>query len=106
MAKINSQDITLDFLKSLGREELIVTHKDEDFYFKINIKEDTNFLVVHTNGAIDYSKRTPPVYQRSSWAKNINANCIFIDDRTLHKTEDKLFNTAWLMGTKDRHYIV
>jgi len=103
--KINSFDLTLDFLKSVDGNEVIINHKNEDFYFKFDKKNFSDKLVIHTNGAINYDKKTPPVYQRFSWSKKINAHCIFIDDRTLHNVTDKTFNTAWLIGTRDRYYV-
>src|SRR5699024_1877552 len=102
---INSDDITYDLLSKLRNEEVIINHKDEDFYFMFNIKEGYRNLAVHINGAIDYSKKTPPLYQRSSWAELIEASCIFVDDKTLHNTTDELFNTGWLIGTEKRHYL-
>lgn len=105
MVKVNSTEINLDFLKAHNGDEFIITHNDEHFYMKISVKEDSKRLTVHTNGAIDYTVKTPPVYQRSTWAKKIDANSIYLDDRTLHKTTDPKFNTAWLIGTKDRHYV-
>lgn len=103
--KISSDELTLDFLESVGKEEVIISHKGEDFYFKFHIKEHSNRLAIHTNGAVNYEVKRPPVYQRSSWGRLIDAHCIFIDDRTLHNTSDELFNTAWLIGTQDRHYV-
>src|SRR5699024_3770486 len=105
MRKINSEDITLDFLHSLGKEEVHIHHKNEYFYFKFNIKENSKRIAIHTNGAIDFSIKTPPVYQRSTWGHLIDANCIFIDDKTITDKNDKKFPTGWLMGTKDRYYV-
>lgn len=105
MVKISSEDITLDFLKFNNGKELIIAHNNETFYMKVYVKDNSKRLAVHTNGAIDYTIKTPPVYQRSSWASNIEANTIFLDDKTLHYTNDKKFNTAWLIGTKDRHFV-
>src|SRR5699024_488221 len=102
---INSGDITYDLLSKLKNEEVIINHKNEDFYFKFDIKEGYNNLAVHINGAIDYSKKRPPLYQRSTWSKKINANCIFVDDKSLHNSTDDTFNTAWLIGTEKRHYL-
>lgn len=102
---INSNEINYNLLSNLKNEEVIINHKDEDFYFKFNIKEGNSNLAVHINGAIDYSKKRPPLYQRSTWSKKINASCIFIDDKTLHNVTDDSFNTAWLIGTEKRHYL-
>ena len=102
---IKSEELTYNILKTFQNQEVIIRHKGEDFYFKINTK-DSDKLVVHINGAIDYSIKRPPLYQRSTWAKSIDANCIFIDDRSLHNVTDDSFNTAWLIGTENRHYVL
>jgi len=105
MVKVNSKQLDLELLKLHSGEEFIISHNDEDFYMKISLKEDSNRLTVHTNGAIDYTVKTTPVYQRSTCASKIDAHSIYLDDRTLHKTTDPKFNTAWLIGTKERHYV-
>ncbi|WP_462420197.1 alpha/beta hydrolase [Salinicoccus sp. Marseille-QA3877] len=105
MVRIDSKDINNNFFDNLTDEEVIITHNDEDFYFKFDINKQYNKIVVHTNGALKYDKKTPPVYQRSTWSNLIDASCIFIDDKTLHNISDDSFNTAWLMGTKNRYYV-
>jgi len=104
MLKIDSSEITLDFLKKVGKEPFIISHENEDFYFKINLKLSTDKLVIHNNGAVDFSVKRPPVFQRSTWGKNINATSIFVDDRTIHNTGDDKFATGWLLGSKDRYF--
>lgn len=105
MIAISSENITLDFLHSVGSEAVHISHKDETFYFKFNIKSNSNKLAIHTNGAVDFSIKTPPVFQRSTWGKFIDANCIFIDDKTVSDINDKQFPTGWLLGTKNRYYV-
>jgi len=69
---------------------------------KVFIKPNNNKLVVFSNGAVDRTKKDPPIFQRSSWYKEIDANCIFLDDKTIHQA---LLNTGWGVGTADRHYL-
>lgn len=105
MVRVTFEKLSLDLLLSIGSEEIIIQRDNEDFYFKVDIKNVSSDLVVHINGALDYSKNHPPVYQRYTWAKDIKANCIFIDDKTLHNVNDEKFNTGWLIGTNEREYI-
>jgi len=100
MIEISSENITFDFIHSIGSEEVHINHKNETFYFKFNIKSSSNKLAIHTNGAVDFSIKTPPVFQRSTWGRLIDANCIFIDDKTVSDVNDKSFPTAWLLGKK------
>lgn len=102
MIVINFEDLTLEFLKSIKNEIVQINYNNESFYFKMSIKEESDRLVVHTNGAINWDKHTPPVHMRSSWGKEINAHCLFIDDKTIHKSG---INTGWGAGIKERFYI-
>lgn len=104
MIKIDSADITLEFLQNVGNEEVHIYHKGEFFYFKFDIKKSSSQLAIHTNGAVDFSIKVPPVFQRSTWGKKISAHCIFIDDKTVTDIKQQNFPTAWLIGTKDRYY--
>ena len=63
MIEISSENITFDFIHSIGSEEVHINHKNETFYFKFNIKSSSNKLAIHTNGAVDFSIKTPPVFQ-------------------------------------------
>lgn len=79
-----------------------IIYNEIDFYLKIFLKDNQNNLVVFSNGAVDRKKKQPPIFQRSSWVENIEASCIFLDDRTLHGNN---LNTGWGFGNSERHYI-
>ena len=57
MYNIKSTDLTLDFLRMVEGNEVIINHNNEDFYFKFDIKKFSDKLVVHTNGAVNYEKK-------------------------------------------------
>lgn len=82
--------------------DLKIFYNGIDYYLKIFLKNNQNNLVVFSNGAVDRKRKQPPIFQRSSWKDNIEASCIFLDDRTLHNNN---LNTGWGFGSSDRHYI-
>ncbi|WP_026090265.1 YqiA/YcfP family alpha/beta fold hydrolase [Salinicoccus carnicancri] len=96
------ESMTIDTLKKAGEKMIKIIYKDEDFYFKTFIKEDSNQLIIHNNGAVDHTKRKPPVAQRSSWSEDIEVNCIFFDDKTIHFND---LNTGWGAGNIKRFYL-
>jgi len=63
-------------------------------YFK---KESTK-LVVMLQGAIDRTKMTLPVFQRWSWAEDIDASVLILNDPTLFGNTLKL---GWWQGNED-----
>lgn len=103
MIECNIENINKEFLLKNNNKCLKIVIKDMDFYFKINLKNDSENLLVFSNGAIDKNKSSPPVFMRSKWGDDFNANCLFIDDRTIHNNSLKI---GWGVGTIDRHYML
>lgn len=95
-------EITREILNETSPNILKVQKDGISFYLKIKMKENNNNLVVFSNGAYNPQKSNPPIFSRSSWHSDFNANCIFIDDITIHNTECTL---GWGVGTPDRYYL-
>src|SRR5699024_9425029 len=76
---------------------------DLDFYFKYYHKHHNSKLLVFSNGAYDPKISKPPVFMRSKWHEDFDANCLFIDDRTVHGNRLRI---GWGVGSKERHYLV
>lgn len=72
----------------------------ESFFFLVNIVEGSDKLIALSGGALDQSKKLPPVYMRSKWKDDIKYNSICIDDKTIHGKNLKI---GWGVGNKDRH---
>lgn len=102
MIEINFNDLNNSTLINNNNDSLKIIKDDLDFYIKINIKKENDKVVVFSNGAVNKKIKQPPIFQRSSWHSEINASCIFIDDRTLHNNNLAL---GWGIGTPERHYI-
>lgn len=100
--EIMYEDLALDALKDAKENMVKIIYKEEDYYFKISLKSSSNKLMIHSNGAVDHAVKAPPVAQRSSWSNEVNANCIFLDDKTLH---DKDISIGWGVGTPERYYL-
>jgi len=75
--------------------ELEIFHNNRTYFMKINLEKESDKLVIFSNGAIDPKKNIPPIYMRSSWANEINASTIFLDDPTLLGTDMRL---GWGQG--------
>ena len=102
MIEVQFEDINKNFLINNNKKTLKIIIDGLDYYFQFYHKKNCDNLVVFSNGAIDTNKRKPPVFMRSSWAEEINANCLFIDDRTIHDSDLKI---GWGVGTAERHYL-
>lgn len=100
MFQTKLENLTLENL--IDNQEHEININDLNVNLKVFIKPKNNKLVVFSNGAIDRAKKNPPIFQRSSWHKEVDANCIFIDDKTIH---GELLNTGWGFGTADRFYL-
>lgn len=79
-------------------DEICIHHKGKSFYFLLKYNSDFNKIICFSNGAIDPSKKKPPLYQRSSWKKDFKSSCLFIDDITLHGNGLKI---GWGQGKED-----
>lgn len=96
-------DLNIDVLKEASPDVLKVVKDNIDFYFMIKLKENNNNAVIFSNGAYDPQKSDPPIFMRSRFADSYNANCIFIDDVTIHNTSLRI---GWGIGRPDKHYLV
>lgn len=86
-----------------NNNQVIQVNKDNiDFYIKLNLKENNDKLIVFSNGAYDPNKSKPPIFMRSKWYEDFNANCLYIDDRTVHNNKLRI---GWGVGSADRHYL-
>lgn len=103
MNSIKFEELNYKFLLDNNKDEIKIIKEDLDFYFKLNIKPDTKYLIAFSNGAINPQKNISPIYMRSKWADDFNSSCIFIDDRTIHNLP---INIGWGIGTPERHYLV
>lgn len=103
MKKVYYEDLTEEFLYSLDYDEPFqIIYNELNYFFKSFLKEGNDKILFLSNGAVDRTKKTPPVFMRSTWADDINANCICIDDRTIHDTDLRI---GWGVGVQDRHYL-
>lgn len=99
---IDFNDISKEFLYNNNGSTLAINKENEIFYFKIQLKKYNNKLVVFSNGAVDTTKKKPPIFMRESWHEDFNASCIYIDDKTIHDTKLLI---GWGVGRKERHYL-
>lgn len=78
-----------------------------DYDYKYFPKENNDKLLILFNGAIDRSLSLPPVFQRSTWVDDFNANVLIVSDPTLTATND--LNIGWYVGNEKenaQYYIV
>lgn|SRR5699024_2633632 len=99
---IDFNAIDKNFLLQNNFKSIKVFKNDITYYFKLSLKTNSDKMVVFSNGAIDRSKSTPPIFMRSSWHADINANCIFIDDPTIHNTN---LSIGWGIGIPEVYYL-
>lgn len=102
MITIEYEKLTKDFIEKNQPCTLKVIKSEIDFYIKINLKKQNEKLVVMSNGAFDRKNGKLPVFMRSSWVEDIDASCIYLDDRTIHENNLAL---GWGIGTKERYYL-
>lgn len=99
---VDYEDLTYSDIVEANPNILKIIKNNVDFYFKIKLKESNNNMVVFSNGAYNPQKSNPPIFARSSWHGDFQANCIFIDDVTIHGTECTL---GWGVGTPEHYYL-
>lgn len=102
MKTIDYLDIDKEFLMNNKNDEICVLKNKIDYYFKLNITNKYEKAVIFSNGAVDRSKSDLPVFMRNTWSEEINANCIFVDDRTIHGSR---LTIGWGIGREDVHYL-
>lgn len=103
ITEVNYDNIDLEIIRAASPDILKVIKEGVDFYFKLNLKEETDKAVIFSNGAYNPKKSKPPVFMRSSWVDDYNASCICVDDRTIHGKEVRV---GWGIGTPERHYLI
>ncbi|TDM50811.1 hypothetical protein ETI06_02205 [Macrococcoides goetzii] len=103
MHKINFDALNLDFLTHNNNQHIIIEKEGIDFHFKIALKVGSDKLVVFSNGAVNPSKKKPPIFMRSNWSEEMEYNALFIDDRTIHGNNLRL---GWGVGTNERHFLI
>ncbi|MEB6262258.1 prolyl oligopeptidase family serine peptidase [Mammaliicoccus sciuri] len=102
MININFENLDFNTLLNSNNKSLIITKDNEEFYFKIHLKNTDDNIVVFSNGAVDPEKKEPPIFMRESWVNDMDYSAIFIDDKTIHNKNLKI---GWGIGTKERHYL-
>jgi len=102
MNEFKIEEIDLEDLINNDGEVIKVFQNKFSFYYKVYMKNNNNKLVVFSNGAYDPSASELPVFMRSSWSDDIEANCLYIDDKTIHNNNLKI---GWGVGTTDLHFL-
>lgn len=102
MNEVDYLDIDKAFILNNNNSEICVIKNNIDYYFKLNLKSGYQKMVIFSNRAADRSKANPPIFMRHTWAEDINASCIFVDDRTIH---DSQLMIGWGIGRKNIHYL-
>src|SRR5699024_6237673 len=76
---------------------LKLLYKTDSFEYNLLIILRSKFdnLLVLSNGAVNYQKKDPPIFMRSKWARELDANLIYLDDPTIHNTG---LNLGWGQG--------
>lgn len=97
------EDITKEKLLEHNGKGISILLNDEVFFVLVNIVDKSNELIVLSGGAIDRTKKSPPVFMRSKWKEEIKQNSVFIDDKTIHGTNLKI---GWGIGNKERHFLI
>lgn len=102
MFKVKYENINKEILYKYNHQEIIVDLNNENFYIKLELKINSEQIVAFSNGAVNREKKDPPIFMRSTWAEEIYASCVYIDDKTIHGDTVRI---GWGIGRKDRHFI-
>lgn len=84
-------------IKTDRKVEIHFTSENMTYCFMIRLKRSCKKLLVLSNGAIDPSKKTPPVFMRNKWSDDFKSSHIFLDDPTIHKNGLKI---GWGQGVE------
>ncbi|CAM2893055.1 glycosyl transferase [Salinicoccus roseus] len=81
-------------------EDIKVIYKSGNlnYHFRVIIKEPADQLLVLSNGAVDTSKKQPPVFMRHKWKEDFQSSLVYLDDPTIH---DLGLRLGWGQGTRD-----
>jgi len=82
----NLNEITSLSLEFNVKNHITYTTEYFEYSILVFVKKDYENLVVLSNGAVNYEKKSPPVFMRSKWSNDIEGNLIFLDDPTIHNT--------------------
>ncbi|GAE09679.1 hypothetical protein [Paenibacillus sp. JCM 10914] len=72
------------------------------YEFLMNLKRESDKLIILGSGAYQPEKLKPPIFQRHAWMKHIPESTIFYNDPTLYNGKIRL---GWGYGVKDDHYL-
>ncbi|WP_414054036.1 glycosyl transferase [Macrococcus equi] len=98
MLELNFEELDNYSFENGFNDDLCVIHENLKYYFHLKYNDKYENIICFSNGAIDPSKKLPPLFQRSSWKADFRASCLFIDDPTLHGNGLKI---GWGQGTTD-----
>lgn len=91
----NLDDISNIVLAKGEANNIVYKSEYYEYNFLVYVKEQYDNLVVLSNGAVNYEKKSPPIFMRNKWARDIQANLIYLDDATIHNTK---LNLGWGQG--------
>lgn len=93
-------DYELEFGKKIG---LTILHENVKYEFILNLKKDSNKLLVLGSGALGFRKfdRSKPYIERHSW--EFKQSAIYYHDPTYYI--DDSIKIGWCIGTKDNYYL-
>lgn len=99
--EVKFANLDKDFLINSNHQVIKIEKDDLYFYFKVELKE-SNKLLVFSNDAFNPGISTTPIFTRSNWHEDFAANCLYIDDLTIHNTDLRI---GWGIGTRERFYL-
>lgn len=102
MQTVEYSKINKEVLINNNNKEICILKNGVDYYFKLNLKADYDKVVVFSNGAADRNKSELPIFMRHSWANEVKASCIYLDDRTIHGSSLMI---GWGIGREKVHHL-
>lgn len=102
MQTVEYSKINREVLFDNNNDEICILKNGIDYYFKLNLKDNHEKVVIFSNGAADRKKSGLPIFMRHSWSDEVNASCIYVDDRTIH---DSNLMIGWGIGREDVHHL-
>lgn len=61
---ISYDEITYQDLISLKNNKIVIMKNNVNFHLKLFLKKYSKNLIAFSNGAVDYTKKNPPVFMR------------------------------------------
>jgi hypothetical protein len=104
------EDVSVIELNSLDQFEPVygksvryqVIIDDVKFEFFTNFKENSPYMYVWGQGAVDRQKLNPPIFQRWSWADECPYSVLIHSDSTLNLGG---INIGWCLGSEEQYYL-